>query len=429
MRINDYEVCNDISYLFDSKIVLYGTGYWGNMAYEYLNKMQIDIFQACNTSAGDKDFYGHRVLSLAEIKEKYDSDRVLLLISSDVYYKEMIEEIEKLDFERIKVCTLYAFFMSSWIHSEDERIPEHIQKQLRAKLGLGRQRSITDQKNRTLEFLLMATDITSDVILIYQPGKVGSQSIRQFMKGPSIHLHSLVVPFSCEMYDTELLDIYIDKLRHKKKIKIITGVREPISRDISAFFQSSDDGEFLISYLNKHVFWLYGDYYENREKLTEKEFYDRHPIWSGDLNQSFAKIQKNIVKKRLDVFSWFDYEVKRIFHVDIYEYPFDRENGYSIIKKDNVEILLYKQEKLSELEAVISQFIEDDTYKLGGINKGGEKKYAYTYKEFKQNVALEQEYFNYYYNGNKKLEHFYTPEEIKSFHDFWEKRIRKNISS
>ena len=45
--------------------------------------------------------------------------------------------------------------------------------------------------------------------------------------------------------------------------------------------------------------------------------------------------------------------MKEVFGIDVFAYPFDAEKGYTLIKEGNIELLLMKMEKLSELENVI----------------------------------------------------------------------------
>ena len=134
-------------------------------------------------------------------------------------------------------------------------------------------------------------------------------------------------------------------------------------------------------------------------------------------------MQKEIVENESDIFSWFDYEIKALFGVDIYEYPFDKEKGYSIIEHDNVQILIYKCEKLYQLEKVLAEFLKIPDFRLEKSNQGEEKIYAYVYKKFKEEVKLNLQYFDYYYTNNLKLKHFYTDFEIEYFKEKWKKKV------
>lgn len=237
-----------------------------------------------------------------------------------------------------------------------------------------------------------------------------------------IHFHTLMSLYGCEEFDSDLIFYYHQKLRNKK-IKIITSVREPIARDLSGFFQGSDLELWPFSAMNNHLILWYGDYHKNNVKLDDKELKRRMPRWEGNLNDTFCKAARIICENKLDEFTWFDYEIKQLFDIDVYQYPFDKKKGYTIIKKNNTEILILKLEQLLYLENVISVFAGNSEIYLSNRNEGQNKLYSYTYKELKNKIRLDREYFEYYYGNNDKLKHFYSDDEINEMKAYWEKHI------
>lgn len=80
----------------------------------------------------------------------------------------------------------------------------------------------------------------NNAILVYQPGKVASSSIKKALdkvyKGPVVHLHSFERDHGEHSLNRERKN-----LRQKgdlPKVKIISLVRDPLSRNLSAFFQN-----------------------------------------------------------------------------------------------------------------------------------------------------------------------------------------------
>ena len=112
-----------------------------------------------------------------------------------------------------------------------------------------------------------------------------------------------------------------------------------------------------------------------------------------------------------------------MFGIDVFEYPFDKEKGYSIIKKDNIEVLLMKLEKLNGLEQIIGRFAGAPHFKLINANIGEKKQYAYLYKDVKDTMKIPREVFDFYYKGNPRMDHFYSEEEKAAFLKKWEKNI------
>ena len=98
MKIQDLSVCNDISEIFENKLILYGTGVGGVQIADCLKKMKKDILAVCNTYESSGKFQGYSIKSLKYIKEYCDTKDTLIVISSIKYYKEMISEYIKYDF-------------------------------------------------------------------------------------------------------------------------------------------------------------------------------------------------------------------------------------------------------------------------------------------------------------------------------------------
>lgn len=119
-----------------------------------------------------------------------------------------------------------------------------------------------------------------------------------------------------------------------KKVRIISLVREPVARQISVMWQN-------IANVNR---------YSERVDFQEIE---RYYFKEGFEN---------------DEFEWFPWQIENVFGIDIYEYPFDKEKGYGIIRSGNIEILLMKAERLSGLEEVIGSFLDMSEFVLENAN-------------------------------------------------------------
>ena len=80
-------------------------------------------------------------------------------------------------------------------------------------------------------------------------------------------------------------------------------------------------------------------------------------------------------------------------------------------------------EQLDYLEKFISYFAGNMEIHLNKVNEGQNKLYSYTYKELKNTICLNRDYFDYYYDNNERLKHFYTDDEINNMKAHWEKHI------
>ncbi len=185
-----------------------------------------------------------------------------------------------------------------------------------------------------------------------------------------------------------------------KKTKIITLIREPLSRKISGLFQilrKSCPDAYKAIYLNKGLYS-----YEKIKPLLD----------TAMTNDGYY-----------EEFAWFNTEFRQILDVDVYEYPFDKEKGYSIIKQGNIEILLMKLEKLNNLEDVIGEFVGVENFKLTNANEGKNKPYSELYREAKEKVMFNKENVDYYYRNNAYMDHFYNEEEKLNFLRKMEKNL------
>jgi hypothetical protein len=242
-------------------------------------------------------------------------------------------------------------------------------------------------------------------IIILTPGKVGSSSVYYTLKKQAtnqvFHIHN----FSKEGIETSIRDhihsnrkskplhLIVSKILRKKlttytgKLFIISIIREPISREISSFFQNTDQ---------------YKDTLENKNLQID-----------ADLAQKILheKFESNICKELKD---WFDLEIKNNFGIDVFAEKFDHENKYVISKHNNNHLLLLKMEDLdSVFPKAIKEFLTlDAPLKLLKANVGDKKHYASTYKNIKKSIKLSQKDINQIVNSTF-FQHFYLEDKSK----------------
>lgn len=419
MEIIDYEVIGNVSCLLGKKIFIYGTGVYGNKVAVALLQMEVEIDGFCETNPKENYFLGKKIISANSLIENHDKSDVLVIIASERYYKQMINELRIT--KNMFLCTYYALFISLYLNYETEGITKILKK----KIQFFKEISLNVSAENFLKWgTKWFCDIVSypPLIWLYQPGKVASNTICQSNSLKVYNLHSLTYAFNVDCKVGDICNNMISELK-KNSIKIITGVREPISRDISLFFESTESDIWPLIYYGHCLNYLFGNYSKN-SNLDFQTLKNRICTFEKSLNYSFEHLGKEITENKSDEFSWFDYEIKALFGVDIYAYPFDKEKGYTIIEQDNIRILVYKCEKLNQLEKIIGEFLEEPEYSLKNSNQGEEKVYSYVYKRFKEEVKLNKQYFDYYYADNPRLKHFYTDSEIEQFKNKWMKKLQ-----
>lgn len=241
----------------------------------------------------------------------------------------------------------------------------------------------------------------TDFVLVYTIGKVGSTSIGDSIKN-SVVLHSLNGEpnkyFSAKYQSSFLLRIlnylkwifYIKKtkkiIKKKKdnndKIKIITGIRDPIARNISAFFQSLSEG--------------------NNNNTSNNVLIEEFFLFANHFTPLY----------------WFEREIRHHFNINIYNHKFNKSKGYSIIEKNGVEIFLYRLDKLDELEKEIGKFLDSKNFELKYKNKSNQKWYSEKYYAFKREIKFKESFLNLIYNDDR-ISYFYTKSEIINFKSKW----------
>lgn len=236
-------------------------------------------------------------------------------------------------------------------------------------------------------------------------GKVGSRSVSDSLKyyglNPVIYIHRMNPDNIKKVREEHLknklkpkderIGLWLYKNVCKKqgqKAKIITLVREPVSRNISAFFQ-------------------------NFERFVGSK-YEESNFKINDLINLFLSGYRHDVS-----LSWFQVEMNQTLGLDIYKYAFSKEKGYLKIEKENFEILILKLE-ISDItkQIALSNFLNLSDFQLTRENVGNEKNYATTYKDFKSKIRLPSSYMEKMLYSNY-TRHFYSQNEIDKFWSSW----------
>ena len=385
-KVLDYEIVENIGLLLESNIIIYGTSGRAEHLYSLIEGAGLNIVACCDGAADreGKQFHQWQIESFASAAEKIDIKKTIILICS-TFVKEIIADCSRVCSQELRFVTSFGFKIAILLN-----------------------------RNDTKPIQLMQTD----PILVYQMGKVGSAGIYHSLQAAGIetvHLHYFQ-PWNNSIPENEYKE-YQDLLHQiiskKDKIKIITLVRDPRLRDISAFFQQMPNPadkmyqEFSGSLMDSVLEILY-------TWISSKNSF----LGNSGLHIDIEK--KALTENKVSVFSWFDMELKEVFDIDIYQYPFDRDKGYSVICKDNIECLVLELEKLDSCHDIIRKFIGRKDLLIQSDNIGSEKEYGYLYREIKENIIIPQELIDFYYN-DIGVRHFYTKPEIDCFIKRWKK--------
>ncbi|HWQ93116.1 MAG TPA: putative capsular polysaccharide synthesis family protein [Clostridia bacterium] len=224
-------------------------------------------------------------------------------------------------------------------------------------------------------------------VLVYQMGKVGSSSVRwsllQQYPGAALHLHF----FAPDHPDYQVRRLYRWAIAERRPVNVISLTREPIGRNVSAFFQNfkRDTGvPFAQSTFSLR---------ELRTLFLSKARHDTPLVW-------------------------FDRHTFRHFGIDVFETPFP-ESGVALYTRHNVRLLVLRSELADDQkEAAIREFLALPGFKLQNFNVGAQKEYAATYKAFRAQVTLPPDYVERMCQS-KYFNHFYDRTTINAVRQRW----------
>jgi len=457
VEVNELKLIENFDILYKNKIILYGAGSCGAKTHRLLTAMGMTIAHFCDCDLQKCGTYidGTEIISPLMLRRLDENEDLAIIITTEIvaYSDQILEAIGKNGLRTGNIFTVIGLEVALMTNVNDARISnigrEIFLRENRVKKMTGKyhlERLITDM------FIKCASAFAdNNPVIVYQPGKVGSESISHSLTAagiPNCHLHIMNTRNFIESVDDDAAVNYAqcrETFRNSGVVRIITLVREPVSRMLSLLFEllgRTGVGFFVSPGDSLSVGLKYIDYYQYlyyfakpksfiegiKKKLSTFANFRSSISSIGDIRKGIALLRS--IKRKLsrmdvwfDQFGWFDSEIKEVFGVDVYAHPFDREKGYSIIKQGNVEVLIMKLEKLGALENVIGEFVGAPDFKLLRANEGSSKPYKYLYKNVQREVKLQREYFNLFYVDNPQMDHFYSCDEKAAFWKKWENNI------
>jgi hypothetical protein len=243
----------------------------------------------------------------------------------------------------------------------------------------GQKRRTTLWWPRFLRKPAVKKDLSAPPVLIFQFGKVGSSSLLDSLApqwpGLVVHAHTL----KKRENEPEHMAVARKFLSEKKDpVFVITLVRDPIGRNISAFFQN----------------------FERETGVSERQC---HTLPIEHLIEVFlSKFPHDFP------LNWFNEHLKEATGIDVFEHEFPK-SGVQIIRRGNVNLLVMVSEIPDWMkEAAVKQFLALDEFRLRSANVGSKKRYAATYRQFLQSFVAPNWYVQRMY-GSQFFQHFYSP--------------------
>lgn len=261
------------------------------------------------------------------------------------------------------------------------------------------------QKEHSIDFAHYALREGDTIVAVLSYGKVGSSAVCHSIEHianaecrplPVYHLHSFErsLPPHDDIADIpphhlsgSALRAVFDAARDRFQWRFINGVRDPVTMLISGYFENNflsagaPEVDDIRRYAKTFVPWV----------------------------QSHA-----------------DREYRGNVGVDLYSTPFDRDAGYSLIRCENVHVLTYRVDRLSEIfQDAMVRLLDKTGLTLKTFNASVEKdvvvdgvRYADSFRRMREEFTLPPDMLDAIL-AHPSVTHFYSKDEIAGFRNRW----------
>jgi hypothetical protein len=172
---------------------------------------------------------------------------------------------------------------------------------------------------------------------------------------------------------------------------VITLVRDPIGKAVSAFFYNID-----LAKARRGFRWF-------RKGRVIRDL----------VNQFMETVDFS------DGSGWLENQLRPVFGVDVLAEPFPVEQGYHIYEGENADILLLKLEHLNQCAGeAFNNFLGLENFTLVDVNRAQDTAYAAIYKAFKDKLNLSPQLLDEVYSSRLPRQ-FYSEQEIGAFRRKW----------
>ena len=387
--IKDHEVLQNAELLISKRLIIWGAGAEGRRLEERLSEYNSKI-EFVDSDEKKQGSYHEIPVYPPERITHYSLERedFAIIISPDApdVQESILKQISIMGYQDVDIYTRFAIegalcFLRNSVLKTEEKKPE-----IDSKRNAAEQNNLIDAKYELLKRIFMAY-MSEKSVYVFQPKKVGSVSLVQSAKAVGIYgvqVHTFSYCFGGE-------EKYVREIIKKSSGKVITLVREPIARQISLLWH----------------------YWGKRGEKFLKEFHSLE-----ELERKFYSPDNE------NEFEWYNNVFQKVMDINIYDHPFNRDLGYTIIEENGIQVLLLKLEKMNSLKRVIGDFLDEADFELINRNVAEYKNYRYAYQNYLEHVKIPLETWEYYYNGNKYMDYFYSENEKKQFYKRWESHIK-----
>lgn len=405
----------DFNELNKRKVIIFGGAKGGSAINDILLRNNIEeknilFFCDNNSNLWGNTYKEKKVISPIELKEYCECHKKVIIIVSTIvkqFYVQILNQLKELNIENTIILHEEIVLLERALFSIQNL--EELEEVAICKKILLEEVNITFRHNFYTKLLEKNLSKNYQFVSIFLPTKTGSNTI----------FVSLPFGYPSSKLHTTFWMSKEDRINYKKCVKkIIIGVREAISQNISLVYQLKSGNSEIKT--GKLWTWI------NPQEVFDYYIIDSILNFEKRRNENRYGFEEEQGYPML-IQSWFEDELEAGLNINIFDYPFDKKTGYQIIKVDEYEILVYRLESMNSLEEVFGEFLNIKDFKFARDNEASSKWYNESYRNFLKNVTMPQKYIDISYNS-KYMKHFYTEEEISKFREKWEKHVDPNWS-
>ncbi|WP_158587054.1 putative capsular polysaccharide synthesis family protein [Motilimonas pumila] len=254
------------------------------------------------------------------------------------------------------------------------------------------------------------------IILIHQPGRVGSMTIRKTTESlglPSAIYHTHFINPETNKKQHEFYNEHLGKVnqrhmriakvlgeailsgRYQGTLKVIVTVRDPLRRELSNFMLDVE------KYYRKNFF-------------TD---YSNGAISINEVQELFLNSRRELTRD-----NWFDDDVKTPFNIDIFTQEFDHNKKYNIYRNGNVELLLFRLEDISEvIQTAFKDYFGIEPKQIVSRHLSGSRSMEdLCYREISDKLKFNTDFLDQIYQTDY-ARFFYSNDERADFCQSWGK--------
>ncbi len=386
------QIDSNLSIYKNQNVIVWGAGVQGLEIFELLQAFKIKVSYFCDndTSKWGTTFQDIPVISPAQLLEQ-DNFLVQLALSAK-FEKEVLLQLEELSivsFLSTHECKsqLINYLKLNALKKNPKLSPEIISTTKISDAYL-----INSQKQMHLSLWKEPETFPIFVCMVQKTGDTTMLKTFEYNNVPTLQTH----------YSHWFKKEYLGDLG-EKRVRIITALRDPISRDLSHLYQH---------------FSIYNGFncFFDVNNDTLDDFVTLYS--SNDAQVYFDKFVKGFNFSH--TFHWFSEFSANT--VDLLKHPFDKEKGFSIIQEGNYDIFFYQLEKLNHIVPNLSEWVGVPFETLKNANLASEKWISNSYNMAKEKIKLTQEYVDSCY-ADPYVQHCYSSEDIERFKENWSKNI------